>query len=81
VAVSSWDPSGQHDRLLGELDLSHIELAVDPLGRMATAMNGNVEPILTPRTPYSVLVDGDGVVLGRVDGVWSDEAAASLPPA
>jgi hypothetical protein len=79
VAVSSWDPGGRNDELLRDLGLNHVEVAVDPLGRLATAMNGNVQPILTPPTPYSVMVDGDGVVLGRVDGVWSDQAAASLP--
>jgi hypothetical protein len=78
IAVSSWDPSGANDELLRSLDLGNIEVAVDPLGRMATAMYGNVQPVLTPPTPYSVLMAGDGTIVGSVDGVWSDRSAATL---
>jgi hypothetical protein len=78
IAVSSWDPRGENDRLLASLDLRHIEVGVDPLGRMATAMYGDVQPVLTPPIPYSVLMAGDGTIRGRVDGVWSDEDATTL---
>jgi hypothetical protein len=77
IAVSSWDPHGDNDRLLRSLDLG-IEVGVDPLGRMATAMYGDVQPVLDPPTPYSVLVTGEGTIVGRVDGVWSDQAATTL---
>jgi thiol-disulfide isomerase/thioredoxin len=78
VAVSSWDPRGDNDRLLRSLDLRDVEIGVDPLGRMATAMYGNVQPDLSPPTPYSVLISPDGTIVGSVDGVWSDQAAATL---
>jgi thiol-disulfide isomerase/thioredoxin len=78
IAVSSWDPSGQNTQLLRSLDLRHVELGSDPLGRMATAMYGDVQPVLTPPTPYSVAIASDGTIQGRVDGVWSDGDAATL---
>jgi hypothetical protein len=78
IAVSSWDPKGTNTDMLRSLHLGHLELGEDPLGRMATAMYGNVEPVLTPPTPYSVLVTGDGAIVGRADGVWSEQAATTL---
>jgi hypothetical protein len=78
VAVSSWDPAGHNDDLLRSLDLRHVEVGVDPLGRMATAMYGNVQPVLVPPTPYSVLIGSDGTVLGTVGGVWTDRSAEAL---
>jgi hypothetical protein len=78
IAVSSWDPAGTNTGLLRSLDLQHAEVGVDPLGRTATAMYGDVQPVLTPPTPYSVLMAGDGTILGRVDGVWTDQAASTL---
>ena len=78
VAVSSWDLEGDNDQLLRSLDLRHVQVGIDPLGRIATAMYGNVAPNLSPPTPYSVLISPDGTIVGSVEGVWSDQSAGTL---
>lgn len=77
VAVSSWDPDGRNSRTIEGLGLGY-EVAFDPLGRMATASHVERLPILTPETPYTILLGPDGRVLGAANGSWSPAAAAQL---
>jgi hypothetical protein len=74
IAVSSWDPELRNADLIRSLGLDY-EIAQDPLGRMATAANANTMPILTPPTPYSILVGADGTVQAVYHGVWSEGTA------
>ncbi len=74
IAVSSWDPELANADLIRSLALGY-EVAQDPLGRMATAAYGNTPPILTPPTPFSILVGPDGVVQAVYHGVWSTGSA------
>jgi hypothetical protein len=70
ILVSSWDPDLRNAELIRSLGLDY-EIAQDPLGRMATAANGNTMPILSPPTPYSILVGADGTVQAIYHGAWS----------
>jgi thiol-disulfide isomerase/thioredoxin len=74
IAVSSWDPDLRNADPIRALGLDY-EVAQDPLGRMATAANGNTQPILTPPTPYAVLVGTDGTLRAVYQGVWSEGSA------
>ena len=74
IAVSSWDPELANADLIRSLGLDY-EVAQDPLGRMATAAYGNTQPILTPPTPFSILVGPDGVLEAVYQGDWSAGAA------
>jgi hypothetical protein len=75
--VSSWDPSGANTDAITALDLGY-ETADDPLGRMATASFGQRMPILDPPTPFSILVDGQGQVVGSVGGTWNADSPATV---
>ena len=77
IAVSSWDPSGANTDAITALDLGY-ETADDPLGRMATASFGQRMPILDPPTPFSILVDGQGQVVGSVSGTWNADSPATV---
>ena len=77
VAVSSWDPSGANTDAITSLDLGY-ETADDPLGRMATASYGQRMPILDPPTPFSILVDGQGQVVGSASGTWNADSPARI---
>lgn len=77
IAVSSWDPDLANANLIRSLGLGY-EVAQDPLGRMATAANGNTLPVLDPPTPFSILVGADGVVRAVYRGVWSGETPAPI---
>jgi hypothetical protein len=74
IAVSSWDPELANADLIRSLALDY-EVAQDPLGRMATAAYGNTLPVLTPPTPFSILVGPDGVVRAVYHGAWSAGSA------
>jgi hypothetical protein len=74
IAVSSWDPELRNADLIRSLALDY-EVAQDPLGRMATAANANTQPILTPPTPFSVLMAADGAVQAVYHGDWSADSA------
>jgi len=74
IAVSSWDPKLANADLIRSLGLDY-EVAQDPLGRMATAAYGNTQPILTPPTPFSILVGSDGALEAVYQGDWSAGAA------
>jgi hypothetical protein len=78
IAVSSWDPSGQMNVDVQGLVLGY-EVAFDPLGRMATAAYGVVLPILTPPTPFSIVVGPDGIVQGFYPGPWTGHNTAAIP--
>jgi hypothetical protein len=77
IAVSSWDPELRNADLIRSLGLD-LEIAQDPLGRMATAANANTMPVLTPPTPFSILVGADGAVQAVYRGAWS-KATAPAP--
>jgi hypothetical protein len=77
IAVSSWDPELANASLIRELALDY-EIAQDPLGRMATAANGNTLPILDPPTPFSILVGADGLVQAVYRGVWTGATPAPI---
>ena len=35
-------------------------------------------PILDPPTPFSILVDGQGQVIGSVSGTWNADSPATI---
>jgi thiol-disulfide isomerase/thioredoxin len=77
IVVSSWDPTLANAELIRSLGLG-VEVAQDPLGRMATAANGTTLPILVPPTPFSILVGADGSVDAVFRGVWSERTPAPI---
>jgi hypothetical protein len=77
IAVSSWDPTLANANLIRSLGLPY-EVAQDPLGRMATAANGITLPILTPPTPFSILVGADGYLKAVYRGMWSGQTPGPI---
>ncbi|MEP6757925.1 MAG: hypothetical protein ABJB55_01870 [Actinomycetota bacterium] len=77
IAVSSWDPEGANTATIDGLNLGY-EVAADPLGRLATASFAQPLPFMDQPTPFSILVGGDGQVLGAVDGVWNAASPAAI---